>query len=355
MLTKQNQHHESRMMINTKKLQTFATSVQQLPIDNRNHTLELEALKGNDPHINVDQYSGVGKGDFVFIGPSFLRSLLLCLQIATNEVNPDVIIPRLMIIDRNHFIISCWQALKNNLTQILSGDFSSIYTLVKSQLKEYPKINSAYLEHPDDVLFGLIKRDLIQIVHDLRKFNFNLIQSAVRNSVVLCADWSDSSLFSKVRKLLDETGLLNRILYPSNIIECTFEEPDEQRIILENIQLLSPILSIHTLANYTREDVKSGHDYHNPSQYLMINGSAVSSDKILEHINLFSITRAHQRVMPFPKKMQPRDTILGSVSRQTIMSVASATCTFFNCYGQGCNPPEGSTVDAEGRTVLRPM
>ena len=288
----------------------FSESVSQLPIDQRDHILEFEALTGNDPEINVDKYTEIGS-DFVFIGTSFLRSLLLCLQIATNRANPNIMFPRLIIIDRNHFIISCWNALRENLTEITSGDFRCITSVVMSHLKEYRDKNPDLSALTDLRIMRYAAAEIAQFLPRITIFNHDLIQAVVSHAIIICADWSNTKVFQNINILCDENRIEKRILYPSNIVECAFENPNDQRIILENTQLLSPTLSIHTVANFTATDIARSVGFHKPSAYFCVEKSVLPTE-ILNHIRRFSITRTQKDAMPLPVKMKEEDAVLRS-------------------------------------------
>lgn len=305
----------------------FADSVRQLPIDKRDHCLELEALTGNDPEINVDQYNEIGGDDFVFVGTSFLRSLLLCLQIATDRADPNIMFPRLIIIDRNHFIISCWNALRENLIEIINGDFRCINSVVMSHLEQYRDKNPQLLALTDLQITQCVAAEIAKFLPRITIFNHDLIQAVVNHAIIICADWSNTEIFQNINIFCDENGIRKRILYPSNIVECAFQNPADQRIILENTQLLSPTLSIHTVANFTATDIKKGAYFQKPSAYFCVKKSVLPTE-VLNHIRRFSVTRAHESAMPLPEKMQVKDAVL--LSTQAPVQSALLTHTFLD-------------------------
>lgn len=303
--------------ISTQRSSGFSGTLAQLRIADRDHGLEFEALAGNDPKINAEQYAGLAGGDFLFIGTSFLRSLLLCLQLATNSIDLGKKLPRLVVIDRNHFIISCWETLRAHLEEIMNGDFSKLYALKKSHLATYSDSNKKYTQFTEHELNDCIKNEINRMLPEIKKFRFDLIKAILDHSIIICADWSNTAVFEKIRALCEVNAISNVVMYPSNIVECTYDEPQTQKIILDNIQLLSPVLSIHTIANFSAEEVSRGIDYKHPSQCLYVERS-VDATEIIDTIRRFSITRAHKGRMPIPEKMTAENTILRAATQLTL-------------------------------------
>lgn len=291
----------------------FSDTLQQLEPSMRDYGLEVVALSGNDPEINVSPYAGLGGGDFLFVGTSFLRSLLLCLQIATNNIDPTTVFPRLLVIDRNHFIITCWEILKTNLEEILGGNFQKIFSLVTSHLADHPNQNTQYLRFSPAALNQYIANEITTILLAIRSFDFRLVKAILDHSIIICGDWENTEIFKKIRGLCDKIQLKNIVLYPSNIVECFFEKPASQSVILRNMQLLLPTLSIHTVANFTKEQVSSGVSLGNPTRCLFVEG-LVPAEAVLNRINRFSITRAHKGANPIPQKMRPEDSVISAAA-----------------------------------------
>jgi len=288
--------------ISRKNTSIFLNTLPQLDVASRDQGLELDAIFGNDLQIDVTQYaeSQMEKGNFLFIGATFLRPLLLCLQLATNTINPTTTLPRLMIIDRSHFIISCWKFLKENPDKILAGDYSDLVSLTVSHRYEHRESNTQYAEFSDNELSIGLTRTLNTSLLEIRKFDLFLIKAILEYAIIICADWENTTVFEKIQALCEENRISNLVLYPSNIIECAYKDPSAQIKILRNIQLLHPVLAIHILAN-----LKSSI----PSETLFVH-SSTSADDVLKAINRFSITRTHEN-KPMPEKMTEKDRVLG--------------------------------------------
>ena len=282
--------------------ETISQSFPQMLLKDRAKELELEALAGNDPLIDLERYAGIAGGDFLFVGTSFLRSLLLCLQLATDNIDLSTKLPKLIIIDRSHFIVSCWQVLKKNVREIMSGDCSKLIELAVSLKKEDDRLSKV----PENDVIKIVEKSLSKILPSIKKFNAPLIESILRHAVIICADWDNASVFKKISQISLQNKIRKIITYPSNIVECSFENPASQHAILDNIHTLSPDLSTHTLANFTEEEIAKGISYKMPSRPLYVE-AGVESGTVFKAIIKFSITRAHEGKLPLPQKMGDDD------------------------------------------------
>ena len=283
---------------------------QELPVSQRDFLIPLTSLCGNDPDIHLSKYAEFSERQTVFVGTSFLRSLLLCLQLTTKgKAAPKATRnPQLVIVDRNDFVIGCWKILQQHPKKILAGDFSEIQSLMEKFLREHIIANDALLPFSPEELMGEVSSQMTKICSHISSYDPVLVESILSRAIILCSDWADEHNFQLLTDKFPKTGY-DFVLYPSNIVECEFENEEKQVLVLRNIEVMCPRVVVHTVANYSQEDLIKDANYRVPSEVLFVEG-AVPCHQVLDHVHMFSITRTHGGKKKLPKKMEGADHVL---------------------------------------------
>ena len=77
------------------------------------------------------------------------------------------------------------------------------------------------------------------------KYGYGYVKAVILHTTVIKQSWSDTDTFRKIKNISSYLGINKIFMYPSNIVACVRDE-EIQNQVLHNIELVSPVLSIHT-------------------------------------------------------------------------------------------------------------
>lgn len=186
---------------------------------------------GNDPTISLqmDQYCDPGE-KIAIVGTSVMRVVLLASQLSDFTH-----IPKIFLIDNSAQVTAFWKAIRDFLRDetlagdvgLFMGNLPAFLTSTKHlYIESYAKIFTFFS--------GLI-----------RAIPYDLMKKIICHATVLKQSWEHKDTFEKIDNVLKLHGIKKVFIYPSNIVPYVRDKVKADRI-LENIESLSPVLSIHT-------------------------------------------------------------------------------------------------------------
>lgn len=183
-------------------------------------------ILGNDPEITGLSVYPVGE-TLALVGTSGFRSLFIAYALSEG-------ITKLIILDNSRYVTGFWRAARNII------EISSDSSIFLASLKNYLVTNHFSVSGDIDLRFteiALLMRDL----------DFDKTRQIITRTVVIGQSWANQDLMVKLKNILSYNKIQKIYAYPSNIVAYMDKlngcETDK---ILQNIQVLNPVIAIHS-------------------------------------------------------------------------------------------------------------
>lgn len=201
---------------------------------------------GNDPVMSVDLDGYCEAKDKIgLVATSGLRVVSLACKLGNFEQ-----LPKIILVDYSYKVTQFWKKIRD-LMQDEHGISIDNFSI---KLSEFLDQNSCLYEdlsmydftngYVNDVTY--LTQDILRYFNELiQTYGFDYVRKVISHASIITQSWGDVETFVKIKNILNYIGVNKVFVYPSNIIRCI---PDQelQDTILNNIHLLSPMLSIHT-------------------------------------------------------------------------------------------------------------
>lgn len=203
-----------------------------LELRNEQRTEYRSFLIGNDPKMDKLSFASYSRSaNFVLVGTSLFRSVeIACHLAASNDVFGKII-----LVDKSRNAVNAWKKIKaffesntlNDPEEFVNDEENGWLTFILNELN-------------DEILIG---NQAFQYFNDFFKKNsLDFIKKLVIGSSIISQDWADLATFKKIKRKYADRAI---IAYPSNIIPYV-SNPDQQIKILKCIEVLNPLLCIHS-------------------------------------------------------------------------------------------------------------
>lgn len=201
---------------------------------------------GNDPKMPaaLDRFHE-SKDKIALIGTSGMRAVSLACKLGNATK-----IPKIIIVDNSKQVQAFWLAMRdfasddtrartkelfeNNINQFLS-DHGPLIRPIPDNAFENESNGVKYLHQGNKKYFSLL----------FEKYGYDYVRRVIMHTSLIKQSWADKDTFVKLKNILAHLNINKIYLYPSNIVAC-IDDQAEQNDILNNIQLMSPVLAIHT-------------------------------------------------------------------------------------------------------------
>ncbi|CDZ77359.1 hypothetical protein BN59_01642 [Legionella massiliensis] len=209
-------------------------------------------IVGNDPVITgLDNYKSDKKMGLIATGG--LRSILFALQLNNSNETPQII-----LIDNSKSVCKFWRELKkfvelketedsflSSLPQFFQDNASLCYNHIE---KEGVSYQSEIFDSTTETLrHNQNPQKFLEAI--ISEFGYESFRSTLIEAKVINQSWTNRNTFVQVMKVLQQSGIENTYMYPSNIfayMQFDAETSDDAPKVLENIALVNPKLCIHT-------------------------------------------------------------------------------------------------------------
>lgn len=238
---------------------TFAEALAKDPIeelDEKSLTDYKGYPVGNDPEFGDLTKFKPKSGQVVLVGVGGMRSLGVACELGSSEV------PQIIIIDNSRCVIKFWEGIKEIAKSAQTADdFSKqlfkfleqnkdLYTPGKD--KRQDKFAIVKLPKPPFVM--IYPTDNIETYFEnlFARYDFKYIIEMINKTILIKQSWTNLDAFVKLFKTLNKLKIPreNLFVYASNLVAYianpSMLNKDEAKRVLIIINLLDPILAIHT-------------------------------------------------------------------------------------------------------------
>lgn len=197
---------------------------------------------GNDPSMKcLDSYKENEK--FALIGTSGLRSISLACKIGDKNI-----IPKIFIIDNSYQVMEFWYKFReiayDKDKKSEENFIDSVMEFLEDNSDLYRNITAFNYEGKNPEVKYLNPNPLTFINGLIKLYGHDRIIKVISNVSLINQSWEDPLVLVKIKNILNYTQIYNIYVYPSNIVHCV--NKNTQKNILNNIDKISPKLSIHT-------------------------------------------------------------------------------------------------------------
>lgn len=215
-------------------------------------------VTGNEPRELLENRHKVN-GHFVFVGTSGLTNLHWIKQVAGGPiVSPDNFtgIPKLFVVDLSRSVERFWITFKTMMAKSRNFDEFQRNVSISRDTFRYccsnPKGKGAMGYDIADEIIDNIKKLSQDPQGKVSEEWFIFFRNVVCKASIICEDWSNPVTFQYIKNMTD--GKVPVVVYASNILEYvgnafgarTHDPNGLVGDIIKNIELLNPVLAIHT-------------------------------------------------------------------------------------------------------------
>lgn len=261
-----------------KKLQSFVrgSEIRNKLVINplSNHQLEdyPAFVIGNDPMMpkELDSHAEA-KEKIGVVATSGLRAVSLACKLGNQNSTPKI-----FIVDNSLQVVSLWKAMREFFADVSkTGTADLLFANLPTFLDQNKTL---YRDFEPDQFKPHCTKTLKYLSQDINgffkalisKYGFDYVKKVILHTSIIQQSWADTDTFQKIKNLTTYLKIDKIYMYPSNIVAC-IDDINTQMRVLNNIKLVSPILSIHT-------NVCDRH--HKPEEVFLVtnqNPSAVAS------------------------------------------------------------------------------
>ncbi|MDR3442392.1 MAG: IQ calmodulin-binding motif-containing protein [Legionella sp.] len=199
---------------------------------------------GNDPVIkNLELYVANPHEHVALIGTSGLRALSLICKLAPTQTTP-----KLIIVDNSTSVVLFWRKFRElvHITPANKVEFLQKFEQFLATNQHLHKImaNDALTVNiaPGVEYENQNSKRFLEHLIDL--YDLEFLCRIIKSATIINQSWANKELFCAIKNILNLNGITKTYLYPSNIAHCIATYDADK--LLENIQLISPTLSIIT-------------------------------------------------------------------------------------------------------------
>jgi hypothetical protein len=202
---------------------------------------------GNDPKMppELDHYIEP-EDKIALVATSGFRAISLACKLG----NPNQI-PKILLVDNSRQVIALWRAMRDFVRNDSKADIGPLFLYyLEKFLSEHQRL---YRNLPADILkkhcteqVSYLSQDIFGYFKTLiNKYDYQYVRKVIMHTSLIEQSWADSDTFNKIGNILSYLNIDKIIMYPSNIVAC-IDDQETQEKVLNNIEALSPMLSIHT-------------------------------------------------------------------------------------------------------------
>lgn len=207
-------------------------------------TQDKAFLVGNDPKIKRLGPYKEHKEKIALVGTSGLRSLSLISELS-NKNN----IPKLIIVDNSEKVILFWRKLRALVETYDYTDKAEFYLAFHDFLSQN---RSLYRDIPSHAMSNMNIPDVeyenqnpeLFMMDLVEKHGLSYVLSIIKHTSIIAQTWSDNTLFSVLKNIIELNGIEKIYAYPSNI-QFTVDMLTALNV-QSSMSLLNPVLSIVT-------------------------------------------------------------------------------------------------------------
>lgn len=230
------QHYHIRE-INTEKLESYDAFI-----------------VGNDPCL-PDTLSDYAKHNekIALVGTSCIRNIAIACELGKSPAHT----PKIFIVDNSLEVHQFWQQFRAFMT---TDSLTLTHAQFTANLPQFLENTKHLCRQPSNALLknawdGSVKfpdQDAVNYMQSIiDQYGYERFRAVVRHVSLIKQSWEDTQTFTKLRNIINILGIQTVYTYPSNIVTLMFDRLVEDTM-LNNIQLLSPKMSIHVLNDITR-------------------------------------------------------------------------------------------------------
>ena len=239
--TKYTTHPNASGVGSSKSLGFFQQPIAFSPKNNTNFKTilpnsHLSFIKSDGPDISgIEQYQAHKSEQFILLAPYSFTSIEVACVMNQNTSQPL----RLIFLGSNDNALIFWNLIRLFfIAHDSANNLDELERLVIGQKNLF--LNSNQQDgHTEQLLFIHLK----YIIKIIEQYEYKYIRRIIINATYYKHDWTNPAIFQKI---LDNThpDRRNFYVYAANIVSKSQE--NEAKLILDNIEILKPKLSIHS-------------------------------------------------------------------------------------------------------------
>lgn len=216
------------------------------PLSKEMMTFNPTFMVGNDPKIDALTPHAAYQGNIAFIGTSGLRSIALLCGLSLGDS-----VPKLIIVDISCKVVEFWRSLREMVksknyinTNNFLEDFTNFLNTNQELVSALP--NDCYIKYNYDSIKYENQNPILFVNSMVNEHGLEKVLLIIKTATIIAQSWTDKTLFSAIKNILEYNKIETTYVYPSNIPHCINDEKEKLNDLISNIERLAPKLSIFT-------------------------------------------------------------------------------------------------------------
>lgn len=202
---------------------------------------------GNDPQMPPELNNYIQPDDKIaLVATSGMRAVSLACKLGNSKQ-----LPKIILVDNSSQVVEFWKAMRSFVQDDTKAGTKELFLenlplFLQKNRCLYRELDAKAFENSCTDKVKYLSQDIsIYFKALIDKYDYKYIKDIISHAYIIQQSWADIEVFAKIKNILNYLGISKIFMYPSNIVSCIGNE-SVQNQVLQNIESLTPILSIHT-------------------------------------------------------------------------------------------------------------